>query len=85
MFLFVAGTVMGIVGVGLGAVPAALSAGEYGVFDAVDLIRALAEAGVYLGLMMLMVLGIAALCRNSAGTIVAALVLLVGMPQLLGQ
>lgn len=49
-----------------------------------DLIRALAGTGVYLGLMLLMVLGIAALCRNSASTIVAALVLLIGMPQLLG-
>lgn len=84
VFLFVTGTVMGIVWVGLGTVPAALSAGEYGVFDTVDLIRALAGTGVYLGLMMLMVLGIAALCRDSVGTIVAALVLLIGMPQLLG-
>jgi|GEM_PF-6544564 len=57
VFLFVTGTVMEIVGVGLGTVPTALSAGEYGVFDTVDLIRALVGAGVYLGLMMLMVLG----------------------------
>ncbi|WP_404290690.1 hypothetical protein [Glutamicibacter arilaitensis] len=64
-------------------IPTALSAGVYGVFDFADLLSACLGAGVYLALLSLMVLGLGLLCRNSAGAIVSAIMLVIGLPQIL--
>lgn len=67
----------------LATIPTALSAGEYGVFELADLLSAALGAGAYLALLSLMVLGLGLLCRNSAGTIVLAILLVTGLPQIL--
>lgn len=75
-----------LAGVGLilvGTIPTALSAEQYGEFGFSDLISASLGAGIYLGLLSLMVLGLGLLCRNSAGAIVSAIALVVGLPQIL--
>lgn len=75
------GLLAGTAAIGLGTLAAAWGAGEYGAYTAGEFLAAASGAGIYLALMMLMVLGLAALCRNTAGSITAALVLLIGLPQ----
>ncbi|MGP9489737.1 hypothetical protein ACT3R5_14355 [Glutamicibacter sp. AOP5-A2-7] len=73
----------GVAMIGLGTIPAALSAGQYGAFALSDLVSACLGAGAYLALLSLMVLGLGLLCRNSAGAIVSAIMLVIGLPQIL--
>ncbi|PRA10495.1 ABC transporter [Arthrobacter sp. MYb211] len=77
------GFLAGVAMIGLGTIPAALSAGQYGAFTFSDLVSACLGAGAYLALLSLMVLGLGLLCRNSAGAIVSAIMLVIGLPQIL--
>ncbi|MNW26797.1 ABC transporter [Arthrobacter sp. MYb222] len=77
------GFAAGVAMIGVGTIPAALSAGPYGAFAVSDLVSACLGAGTYLALLSLMVLGLGLLCRNSAGAIVSAIMLVTGLPQIL--
>lgn len=83
VLLAVIGFLAGLCLVLLGTIPSALSAGQYGEFEFIDLVTAALGAGIYLGLLSLMVLGLGMLCRNSAGAIVGAIMLVIGLPQIL--
>ncbi|HJX78314.1 ABC transporter permease subunit [Glutamicibacter sp.] len=83
LFLAIAGLLTGMVMILLATIPTALSAEKYGVFDLSDLLSAAVGAGVYLALLSVMVLGLGLVTRNSAGAIVSAIILLVGLPQIL--
>ncbi|MBV1779151.1 ABC transporter permease [Paeniglutamicibacter sp. ABSL32-1] len=76
---FVAGAVL----VGAGTLVAAPAAGSYGQFTPGQLATAMLGAGTYLGLLAMMMLGLGALLRSSAGAVTAAFVLLFGLPQVL--
>ena len=78
-----AGFVAGAVLVGVGTLVAAPSAGSYGGFTPVQLATAMLGAGTYLGLLAMMMLGLGAVLRSSAGAVTAAFVLLFGLPQIL--
>lgn len=82
-FLATVGFLTGVVMILLATIPTALSAEQYGVFELSDLLSAAFGAGIYLALLSLMVLGLGLLCRNSAGAIVSAIMLVVGLPQIL--
>ncbi len=73
----------GVLSVVLGTIPAALAAGDYGVFTGAQLVWAALGAGVYLALLAVMSLGLGMVCRNSTGGIVAMLMLVIGLPQVL--
>ena len=77
------GFVSGVLLVGAGTLVAAPAAGIYGSFSAGELLLAMTGGGVYLGLLAVMMLGIGALLRSTAGTITSAFVLLFGLPQIL--
>lgn len=81
--LGIVGLGSGVVLVGSGTLVAALAAGTYGAFTVYDLLLALAGGGVYLGMLALVMLGIGALLRSTAGAITGAFVLLFGLPQIL--
>lgn len=83
--LFLAGInfIVGLVMIPLASIPTALSAGEYEAFVFADLAAATLGAATYLSLLSLMTLGLGLLCRNSAGAIVLAILLVVGLPQIL--
>ncbi|KWR72133.1 hypothetical protein RN04_07625 [Arthrobacter sp. W1] len=83
LLLFVVNFLAGAVMILLATIPTAVSAGEYGTFSLPDLVSAALGAGTYLALLSLMVLGLGLLCRNSAGTIVCAIMLVIGLPQIL--
>lgn len=83
LLLAVLGFLAGLSMVLLGTIPTALSAGQYGAFEFTDLVSAALGAGIYLALLSLMVLGLGLLCRNSAGAIVCAIMLVIGLPQIL--
>ena len=83
--LGIVGLGSGVVLVGTGTLVAALAAGTYGAFTVSDLLLALAGGGVYLGMLALVMLGLGALLRSTAGAITGAFVLLFGLPQILPQ
>lgn len=83
LLLLVVNLLAGAVTIVLATIPTALSAGEYGAFSFPDLVSASLGAGTYLAMLSLMVLGLGLLCRNSAGTIVCVIVLVIGVPQIL--
>lgn len=78
-----AGFLGGVLAIALGTIPTALGAERFGVFTAGDLVSAALGAGGYLALLGLMVIGLGLLIRNSAGAIVAMLMLVIGLPQIL--
>jgi hypothetical protein len=67
----------------LGIVPTAMSVGRFGTIIFKYLVSTSFGAEVYLVLLSLMVPGSGLLCRNSAGAIVAAIMLVTGVPQAL--
>ncbi|WP_313814690.1 hypothetical protein [Glutamicibacter sp.] len=79
----VVGFIGGVAAILLGTIPAGLAADNYGSFAFSDLATAALGAGAYLALLSLMMIGLSLLCRNSAGSIVAMLMLVVGLPQIL--
>lgn len=83
LFLAIVGFLTGVVMVLIATIPTALSAEQYGAFVPSDLLSASIGAGTYLALLSLMVLGLGLWCRNSAGAIVSAMMLVVGLPQVL--
>lgn len=78
------GLVTGLVLIPVATLPTALAAGRYGEFDLSQLFSASLGAGTYLALLSLMVLGLGLLCRNSTGAIISLIVLVIGLPQILG-
>lgn len=77
------GLVSGVLLVGIGTFVAAPTAAEYGAFTLKDVMLALVGGGVYLGLLAMMMVGIGALLRSTAGAITASFVLIFALPQIL--
>jgi ABC-2 type transport system permease protein len=79
-FGFVVGTLLGVVGVGVG-VPAL---GEYGQFSAAETVRSVLAIGLYSGLISVVALGVGTLTRSSAATVSMLFLLLLVASTLLG-
>lgn len=84
LVLGIFGFLTGLVLIPVATIPTALAAGRYGEFDVSELFSASLGAGTYLALLSLMALGLGLLCRNSTGALISLIVLVIGLPQILG-
>lgn len=79
----VSGFLGGVLEIGLGTIPTVMGAESFGVFSVGALAWAALAARGYLALLGLMIIGLGLLTGNSAGGIVAMLMLVIGLPQTL--
>jgi ABC-2 type transport system permease protein len=79
-FGFVLGTLLGVVGVGVG-VPAL---GDYGQFGAGDTVRSVLAIGVYCAMISMVALGVGTFTRSSAATVSILFLVLLAASTLLG-